>query len=211
MKYWRPPELEPIAKPEDRRTDRRDLITLIAVGVIGCLISVSLTTLLPGPWVDGGAIQPIRRSLSATADTCRLNLRPRLSPIPAGPVVAHSTDLSAAVILPGPHRVGSVGMSPGVAMLVPSPGPSVTVRRPPVTAMRPRTTNTPNTSLLGPAKNSYRALQSGRTVGAPANFHSCRRYCARSPSDLARGRTCRRPRLRNCRCGIWRAHRVSHR
>jgi hypothetical protein len=47
MKYWRPPELETIAKPEDRRTDRRDLITLIAVGVIGCLISVSLTLCFP--------------------------------------------------------------------------------------------------------------------------------------------------------------------
>jgi hypothetical protein len=47
MKYWRPPELEPIAKPEDRRTDRRDLITLIAIGVIGCLISISLTLYFP--------------------------------------------------------------------------------------------------------------------------------------------------------------------
>jgi hypothetical protein len=47
MKYWRPPELEPIAKPEDRRADRRDLITLIAVGVIGCLISIGLTLCFP--------------------------------------------------------------------------------------------------------------------------------------------------------------------
>ena len=47
MKYWRPPELEPITKPEDRRTDYPSLITLIAVGVIGCLIAVSLTLCFP--------------------------------------------------------------------------------------------------------------------------------------------------------------------
>jgi hypothetical protein len=47
MKYWRPPELEPIAKPEDRRTDYPSLITLIAVGVIGCLIAVSFTLCFP--------------------------------------------------------------------------------------------------------------------------------------------------------------------
>ena len=47
MKYWRPPELEPITKPEDRRSNHRNLITLIAVGVIGCLIAVSLTLCFP--------------------------------------------------------------------------------------------------------------------------------------------------------------------
>ena len=41
MRHWRPPELEPITKP-DRRTDHPNLITMIAVGVIGCLIVVGL-------------------------------------------------------------------------------------------------------------------------------------------------------------------------
>jgi hypothetical protein len=45
MRHWRPPELEPITKP--RRTDHPNLITLIAVGVIGCLIAVSLVLCFP--------------------------------------------------------------------------------------------------------------------------------------------------------------------
>jgi hypothetical protein len=47
MKHWRPPELEPITKPEDRRTGNPNLITLIAVGVIGCLIALGLILFFP--------------------------------------------------------------------------------------------------------------------------------------------------------------------
>lgn len=48
MKHWPPPpELEPIIKPEDRRTGHPNLITMIAVGVIGCLIAVSLILCFP--------------------------------------------------------------------------------------------------------------------------------------------------------------------
>jgi hypothetical protein len=47
MKHWRPFELEPITKLEDRRTDHSNLITLIAAGVIGCLIAVSLILCFP--------------------------------------------------------------------------------------------------------------------------------------------------------------------
>jgi len=44
MKYWRPPALEPITKTEDRRLN---LIALIAIGVIGCLITVGLMLYFP--------------------------------------------------------------------------------------------------------------------------------------------------------------------
>jgi hypothetical protein len=47
MKHWPPPKLEPIIRPEDRRTDHPNLITLIVVGVIGCLIAVSLILRFP--------------------------------------------------------------------------------------------------------------------------------------------------------------------
>ena len=47
MKHWRPPEPEPITKPEDRRPNHPNLIALIAVGAIGCLIAVSLILCFP--------------------------------------------------------------------------------------------------------------------------------------------------------------------
>jgi hypothetical protein len=47
MEHWRPPALGPITKPEDRRIDHTNLIALIAIGVIGCLITVSLMLCSP--------------------------------------------------------------------------------------------------------------------------------------------------------------------
>jgi hypothetical protein len=47
MEHWRPPALGPITKPEDRRTDHANLIALIAIGVVGCLITVSLMLCFP--------------------------------------------------------------------------------------------------------------------------------------------------------------------
>jgi len=63
------------------------------------------------------------------------------------------TELIAPMIRPGAHFLGSLGASPGLAILVPRPGRTMTVRPPPVTETRPRPTYTPNTLLLGPAKN----------------------------------------------------------
>ena len=50
------------------------------------------------------------------------------------------------------QAAGSVGGSPGLAMLVPNPLPNVTVLPAAVTSTVPRATKTPKTPLLGPAK-----------------------------------------------------------
>ena len=49
--------------------------------------------------------------------------------------------------------LGAVGVAPGLAMSVPWPTRRFTVWPPPVTETSPWATNTPNTLLLGPAKN----------------------------------------------------------
>ena len=51
-----------------------------------------------------------------------------------------------------PQFAGSVGGRPGIAMLVPLPSVTSTCRPAAVTRTRPRTTKTPNTPALGPAK-----------------------------------------------------------
>ena len=44
MEHWRPPALGPITKLEDHRLN---LIALIAIGIVGCLITVGLMLYLP--------------------------------------------------------------------------------------------------------------------------------------------------------------------
>src|SRR5215470_18635981 len=64
----------------------------------------------------------------------------------------HSTLSNAARIRSGFHGAGGVGAAPGRSMLVPCPACNTTCLRAAVTDTLPRSTNTPNTPLLGPAK-----------------------------------------------------------
>src|SRR6185295_5240526 len=67
--------------------------------------------------------------------------------------VADQTTLASAALIRGRfHAAGSVGGSPGLAMLVPNPLSTFTVLPAAVTSTEPCTTKTPKTPLLGPAK-----------------------------------------------------------
>src|SRR6185437_2978551 len=77
---------------------------------------------------------------------------PRDRRLYAGVAVHQLTDAIALAIRAAPHGCGAVGSVPGAARSLPRPSVTSTAVLTPTTVTAPRSTKTPNTPLLGPAK-----------------------------------------------------------
>ena len=108
-------------------------------------VPARLAARLRGGAADGGIAGSRSRktAVAAAAGASRLEEK--------APLIK-TTLANAALMRGGFQTAGSVGGSPGLAMLVPNPLPSVTVLPAAVTSTVPRATKTPKTPLLGPAK-----------------------------------------------------------